>query len=85
MTIGGSIALIVLGAIFRFAINWSSAFVNLQVIGVILMIGGAIGLIISLWFLMRRRSAVPPPPPPDDVYHERRYTESSGRYNEPPY
>lgn len=87
MTIGGSIALIVIGAILRFAINWSSSLVNLRLVGVILMIGGAIGLIIGLVFLMRRRwTAVPPPPPPDGTYRERRYSESSTRrYDEPPY
>ena len=55
MTIGGSIALIVVGAILRFAITFSTADVNLQLIGVILMIAGAVGLIISLTFLARRR------------------------------
>ncbi len=56
MTIGGSIALVVIGAILRYAIHWSPAHVNVQLIGLILMIGGAIGLIISLVFLMRRTS-----------------------------
>ena len=37
MTIGGSIALIVVGAILRFALNFSPAYVNLQLVGVILM------------------------------------------------
>lgn len=54
MTIGGSIALIVIGVILRYAVNWSSAHVNGPFIGLILMVGGAIGLIISLVFLMRR-------------------------------
>ena len=56
MTIGGSIALVVIGAILRYAIHWSPAHVNVQLIGLILMIGGAIGLILSLVFLMRRTS-----------------------------
>jgi TRAP-type C4-dicarboxylate transport system permease small subunit len=73
MTIGGSIALIVIGAILRFAINWSpSSHVNLSLIGVILMIGGAIGLIISVSFLAARRRRTVAPPPAPDVYEERR-------------
>jgi hypothetical protein len=84
MTIGGSIALIVIGAILRFAISWSpSSHVNVPLIGVILMIGGAVGLIISVSFLAaRRRRTVAPPPA--DVYEERRYTQSPGRYTDPP-
>ena len=35
MTYGGSVALIVIGAILRFAISYSPASVNLQLIGVI--------------------------------------------------
>ena len=70
MTIGGSIALIVIGAILRFGITWKPAHVDLQVIGVILMIAGVLGLIIALEFLVRRRGR-----PPAEVYEERRYTE----------
>ena len=69
MTIGGSIALIVIGAILRFGITWKPAHVDLQIIGVILMIAGAIGLIIALVFLFRRRR------PATEVYEERRYTD----------
>ena len=69
MTIGGSIALMVIGAILRFGITWKPAHVDLQIIGVILMIAGAIGLIIALVFLFRRRR------PATEVYEERRYTD----------
>ena len=55
MTIGGSIGLIVIGAILRFAISFSPAYVNLRLVGLILMIGGIIGLIISLALLTARR------------------------------
>ena len=77
MTIGGSIALIVVGAILRFALNFSPAYVHLQLVGVILMIAGAIGLIISLTFLARRRRTVAGRSvvgPGAEVYEERRYT-----------
>lgn len=57
MTIGGSAALIIIGAILRFAITWTPQYVNIQAMGVILMIGGLIGLGISVTLLlMRRRS-----------------------------
>ncbi len=71
MTIGGSAALIIIGAILRFGVTWKPAHVDLQVIGVILMIAGVLGLIISVVFMVMkrndRRSA--------QVYEERRYTE----------
>jgi hypothetical protein len=71
VTIGGSIALIVIGAILRFGVTWKPAHVDLQTIGVILMIAGAVGMIISVTFLaMRRRGRAPA-----QVYEERRYTE----------
>ena len=57
MTIGGSIALIIIGAILRFAITWTPQYVDIQAMGVILMLGGAVGLAISLaLFFTRRRS-----------------------------
>jgi len=79
VTIGGSIALIVIGAILRYAVNWSPSHVNVQIIGLILMIGGAVGLIISLAFLIRRGTSAPP----DEVDQQRGYTETSGQYTEP--
>jgi hypothetical protein len=72
VTIGGSIALIVIGAILRFGITWKPAQVNLEAIGVILMIAGVAGLLISIVFIaMRRRQHAPAA----EVYEERRYTE----------
>jgi uncharacterized YccA/Bax inhibitor family protein len=78
MTYGGSIALIVIGAILRFAISYSPAGINLQLVGVILMIAGVLGLIISLvWMFGRRRRTVTATSavPRTEVYEERRYTE----------
>ena len=78
MTYGGSVALIVIGAILRFAISYSPASVNLQLVGVILMIAGVIGLVISLvWMFGRRRRTVTTTrtPTATEVYEERRYTE----------
>jgi hypothetical protein len=55
VTIGGSAALIIIGAILRFAITWTPKYVNIQAMGVILMIGGIVGLGISLSLLVTRR------------------------------
>jgi uncharacterized protein DUF6458 len=51
MTIGTSLFLIALGAIFKYAIEDSIDGVNLGTIGVILMIVGAVGLIISFLYM----------------------------------
>lgn len=59
MEIGGSLVLIALGAILRFAVSDNVSGVNIPVIGNILMIVGAIGLLISLFIWgSRRRSYV---------------------------
>jgi Domain of unknown function (DUF6458) len=80
MTIGGSILLIVAGAILRYAINWSPNYVDLRLVGLILMIAGVAGLIIALTLLfMRRRGSRPS----TEVYEERRYTEPPRRYDDP--
>lgn len=71
MTIGGSIALIVIGAILRFGITWKPVNVDLQVIGLILMIAGGLGLIVSLVVLATRRRSRGTA----QVYEERHYTE----------
>jgi uncharacterized membrane protein YedE/YeeE len=82
MTIGGSILLIVAGAILRYAINWSPDYVDLRLVGLILMIAGVLGLIIALTFLfMRRRGSSPP----TEVYEERRYNEPPRPYDDPRY
>ncbi len=47
MTIGGSILLIVIGAILKFAMNVEVAQVNLDTVGIILMIAGAAGLVLG--------------------------------------
>jgi DMSO reductase anchor subunit len=71
VTIGGSIALIIIGAILRFGVTWNARYVDLHVIGVILMIAGGVGLIISVAFLASRRRARAA----TQVYEQRRYTE----------
>jgi hypothetical protein len=48
MGIGFSIFLIVLGAIFRYAVRLRPEWVDLQMAGLILMIAGGLGLAVSL-------------------------------------
>ncbi len=60
MGIGVSIFLLALGAILTFAVEFDVSGLDIDVIGVILMIVGAIGLAITLAFLSRDRRAVPP-------------------------
>jgi hypothetical protein len=55
MSIGGSVALIVIGAILRFAVSYHSQYANIKAIGVIMMIGGAVGLVTSIGFVVYRR------------------------------
>lgn len=55
MTIGGSIGLIVLGAILAFAVEIELAGIDLGTVGIIMMIGGVIGLVVGL--SMRQRGA----------------------------
>jgi NADH:ubiquinone oxidoreductase subunit K len=71
VTIGGSVALIIIGAILRFAVTWSPKNVDLQVIGVILIIGGAAGLCVAIAvMIVRRRDRASA-----EVTEQRRYIE----------
>ena len=63
MGIGTSIFLIAVGAILRYAVKDSFDAIDLQVVGLILMIVGVIGLLISLLYMAiwsRGRSTAPP-------------------------
>jgi hypothetical protein len=51
MTLGTSLFLIALGAVLRFAVTVSTSGFNLHTIGVILMIVGAVGLVLSLLWM----------------------------------
>ena len=50
MGISGSLVLIAVGAILKWAVTATVSGVNLQTIGVILMVVGAVGLVLSLIF-----------------------------------
>ncbi|CAN5510915.1 hypothetical protein BH24ACT4_BH24ACT4_16490 [soil metagenome] len=61
MTIGASIFLIAVGAILKFAVTATVADVDIDVVGVILMVTGGIGLLIGLFMQannIRRRTVV---------------------------
>ena len=68
MGIGTSIFLIAVGAVLKYAVTLSVKGVELEVVGLILMIVGAVGLVLSLIrtsMIARRRRAV--------VYSDPRY------------
>lgn len=50
MGIGVSVFLLAVGAILTFAVNVEASGINIDTVGVILMIVGAIGLLLSLLF-----------------------------------
>jgi hypothetical protein len=65
MTIGGSLFLIAIGAILNFAVTAELAGIELQTVGVILMIVGGLGLVLGLVVLfMASRPQRPPGPDP---------------------
>lgn len=49
MTFAGSIFLIAVGAILRFATHFHVQGVDLHTVGLILMIAGVLGLVIAIW------------------------------------
>lgn len=94
MGIGGSIFLIALGAIFAFALDVNVGWLDINVVGWVLMLAGVVGLILTMWFWQSRRRQVvtttpvnttrvaPPAQPYDDrIVEERR----SVRRTEQPY
>jgi hypothetical protein len=76
MSIGASIFLLVVGAILTFAVDVkNTGGINLDTVGIILMVAGVVGLLLSLLFwssfspYRRRRTAVYPE---ERVVEERR-------------
>ena len=57
MGIGASVFLLAIGAILAFAVDYSVNGVDINVIGVILMIAGAIGLLFTSLIFGRRDTA----------------------------
>jgi hypothetical protein len=60
MGLGGCIILIAVGAILTFATDWHMQGVNLDLVGIILMIVGLIGVTTFSSIARRRRMMVPP-------------------------
>jgi hypothetical protein len=70
MTIGASIFLIAVGAILKYAVDVTVSGIEIQTVGLILMIAGAVGLVIGLFLLRqvdRRRPVVYDDAPRDPV------------------
>jgi Domain of unknown function (DUF6458) len=52
MTTGSSIFLIAVGAILRYAVTASVSGISLQTVGLILIIAGVLGLVLSLFYML---------------------------------
>jgi membrane protein implicated in regulation of membrane protease activity len=55
MSIGSSVFLIAVGAILRYAVTATVSGVSIQTIGLILMLAGILGLVLSLLYLLAWR------------------------------
>lgn len=67
MGIGGGIFLIAIGAILAFAVHAEPGWLDLDVVGWVLMLAGASALVITIWYWNDRRSRT------RDVVDETRY------------
>lgn len=56
MSLGTGIVLFVIGAILAFAVHVQVAWVNLQVVGYILMVAGAVGIILGIVLIATHRN-----------------------------
>lgn len=65
MGIGTSLFLIAVGAILKYAVTAHVAGIDVHTAGLVLMMVGIVGLLLSLFLLVRSNSpSVPPPPAP---------------------
>ncbi|WP_405595593.1 DUF6458 family protein [Streptomyces sp. NBC_01410] len=71
MGLGGCIILIAAGAILTFATDWKVEGANLDVVGLILMAVGIIGVATFTSIARRRRVIVPPSTPVVDAERDR--------------
>ncbi|HEU4755997.1 MAG TPA: DUF6458 family protein [Agromyces sp.] len=58
MSLGLGIVLFAIGAVLAFALNVAVDWINLQMVGVILMIAGAVVIVLGIVLMARRRSAI---------------------------
>ncbi|WP_326825073.1 DUF6458 family protein [Streptosporangium sp. NBC_01639] len=85
MTIAGGIVLIMLGAILTWAVEFDIAGFDINIVGVILMLGGLVWLVFAIYRISIARRAVAPTTTTvveDPVTHRRVYEERG--YNDPP-
>lgn len=58
MTLGGSLVLIAIGAILKYAVTARVSGIDLGTVGIVLMAVGVVGFLVSLaWLLSQRRRA----------------------------
>ena len=55
MTIGSSVFLMAVGAVLRYAVTATASGVSIQTIGLILMLAGILGLVLSLFYVLAWR------------------------------
>ena len=60
MSIGASIFLLVIGAILTFAVNVTTEGFNINTVGIILMVAGVVGLLLSISHRSAREAARQP-------------------------
>jgi membrane-bound ClpP family serine protease len=58
MSLGTGIVLFVIGAILAFALNVQVSWIDLHLVGYILMIAGVVGIILGIVLMTRRRRTV---------------------------
>ncbi|MET9561472.1 MULTISPECIES: DUF6458 family protein [Streptomyces] len=80
MGLGGCIILIAAGAILTFATDWDMQGVNLDLVGVIFMIVGLIGVATFVSISKRRRAVIAPPTTTTTVVDDRRHSGYSDGY-----
>ncbi|MEU3841435.1 DUF6458 family protein [Streptomyces sp. NPDC028635] len=80
MGLGGCIILIAVGAILTFATDWHMQGVNLDLVGIILMIVGLIG--VSTFSSIARRRRVMVPPTTTTVVEEERHHHTRDGYSD---
>jgi hypothetical protein len=94
MRIGGSLFLIALGAILKWAVTTTVSGIDLQTVGLILMVVGLIALAVTIyWMTARRRTDVvyrnTQPPTYVDPYRPVQqpgpYVQRTTTYDDPPY
>jgi predicted transporter len=86
MTFAGSIFLIAVGAILRFATHFHIKGLDVRTIGLILMIAGVIGLLVAIWqwAVWSRRSRQSEVLVDDRRAADPRYRQAPGEYRDPP-